>query len=188
MLFWLDMETTGLDPAKDHILEVAWTITQDDLSEHLLDLNSMLVTPTGNAWSRLSETPYVVQMHEANGLSYDLEHGETFGLHEVEERILQDIEAGVPDDEQLMLAGTSVMLDRRFIEEQMPELHKRLSYRLFDVRTLLTFMHDFAQPDSGNIAPHRAQTDIEESIRIARGYRAYVKNLWYFDGETKDYL
>lgn len=33
MLLWLDLETTGLDPMKEHVLEVAAVLTRDNLVE-----------------------------------------------------------------------------------------------------------------------------------------------------------
>jgi DNA polymerase III epsilon subunit-like protein len=64
-LCWLDIETTGLNPHFDYILEVAMVATDWDLN--VLGEAVFPVLPTDPKWAdRMSE--YVREMHTKNGL------------------------------------------------------------------------------------------------------------------------
>lgn len=67
MIAWTDVETTGLSPQKDHLLEVAIVITDDDLKE--VSASSVVVQPVGVVdVEALDLDPKVRKMHTENGL------------------------------------------------------------------------------------------------------------------------
>lgn len=101
MLVWLDLETTGLDPQKEQILEVACIVTTDELDEVarfervIYSLIADIVIPCllwldpdgaeDNEKRRAREyafqsstgvNPYVGRMHRDNGLWEQVRHGQ----------------------------------------------------------------------------------------------------------------
>lgn len=165
---WIDLETTGLDPEKDVILEIAVVITDGDLNE--LD-----------AWEGLMYhedirlTPKVARMHVDSGLLVRLDraHAEEEGMYTgtptpVIDMMRANQSLGAP------LGGSSPHFDRGFLRRHMPHLHDSLSHRHFDVSTLVqaaqTWGLDLPDPEPA----HRAMSDILRSIELARRFKGLV--------------
>jgi oligoribonuclease len=149
-LFWCDMEFTDLDPARARILEVAVLVTTPELEP--------LPLPGGSreGWScRVRITPEEaaaasdwVKANQAELLARCRDDPAALPLAEVERRLIEVLAAtcGTPDaggDDRAaerhrlpLLAGNSVHKDHSFLERWMPELARRLSYRLIDVSCL----------------------------------------------------
>lgn len=71
MIVWTDIESTGLNPRKDHLLEVAVVITDDELNE--VALSSVVVQPIGALdVEKLELDPIVRKMHTDNKLFADV--------------------------------------------------------------------------------------------------------------------
>lgn len=172
MLLWIDLETTGLEPQDDQILEVAWQLTDDSLVP-VDDMHTHVIEPTPHTWKILPLEPVVWQMHEESGLLHDLEKSQhLMQLCDVEDLILRQIENV---DEQIMVAGFSVHFDLGFIREHMPRLARKLSHRIYDVTTLKTFFKSFNVVASyENVGKHRAYWDTLEAMSIARDFRNFV--------------
>jgi len=67
MIVWCDIESTGLNPRKDHLLEVAVVITDDELNE--VANATVVVQPVGvTNIDALEMDPKVRKMHTVNGL------------------------------------------------------------------------------------------------------------------------
>ena len=78
-------------------------------------------------------------------------------------------------DEEVYLAGNSIHQDRRFIEIEMPELNKRLHYRMLDVSAWKIYFENalnkkFIKPEN-----HRALDDINGSIEELKWYLTFLK-------------
>ena len=178
MLLWIDLETTGLDPRVDAIIEVAWLLT-DNSAASITDITSRLVEPSPRARSRMLATPEVISMHVRSGLIEDLS-SET-GIHQiedVEDEILASIKGALAKDadQLLMVAGFSVHFDLAFIQEYMPRLAEWLSHRVYDVSTLKTFFSSAGLYASvENLRKHRAEADVIEALEVARTYRDILK-------------
>lgn len=164
----LDLETTGLDQQNDRILECAWGIYFDDVTEHLRGIQSRVVRPVGDTLDLLKANDFVLQMHTKTGLAANLMADDLLLLEDVEEQILNDIEAGVPDDEDCYLLGASVHFDLGFIRTWMPRLAKRLSHRVYDTSTLKLALGGFLDLRVENEGQHRAGSDVMESITVAQ--------------------
>jgi oligoribonuclease len=181
MLLPLDLETTGLIPAIDRILEVSWGVLNDDLSSRAGELDSAVIVPTQQAWDLLDANEFVRAMHTQSLLIADLKDAEegrapAFLLSDVEEMILGAIEHWqTSPEEQVNLLGSSVHFDRAFIDIWMPRLSKRLHHRVFDVSSLLMLFTPLGvEHGVVNSGQHRAENDIRWSIDVARAYASHI--------------
>jgi len=162
VLLWLDLETTGLDPERDHILEVAWQLTDIRLEE-ISPLESTVIVATPEMLSACSA--FVRAMHERSGLWAELQAHHGLSLAIVETAVVSSMPAGAKP----MLAGNSPHFDRSFIRELMPRLDERLSYRHFDSSMLLTMQeHWLGDKAARPAAKHRARADVLMSQDTAR--------------------
>lgn len=169
MLIWIDLETTGIDPVNDYILEVAWRITNDSLIPWSVT-KSHVVRPSKEAYKQLQQTPFVMDMHIENGLLNDLDTmHDLLLIEDVEDLILADI--SIVND-TWMIAGSSPHFDLSFIHEHMPRLARKLSHRIYDTSTLKTLFKSVGYMDDiRNDDKHRAASDIDNSLRYAWMYR-----------------
>jgi oligoribonuclease len=170
MLLWIDLETTGIDPVNDHILEVAWRITNDSLIPWSITKNR-IVTPSKEAWVQLKETPFVMDMHIENGLLADIDNPDVdkLMLEDIEDELIKDI--NIVEDIWIV-AGSSVHFDLAFLREHMPRLATQLSHRVYDVSTMKTLFKSVGHTDViTNDNKHRANHDIDNSLRYAWMYR-----------------
>lgn len=171
MLLWIDLETTGLSPIDDHILEVAWTITDNSLVT-IDDVYTHVCQISPSAWVQLTQTPEVLEMHRNSGLLAEIDEAKTLmRLEDIEDQIMAQLnETGL--EEIIMVAGFSVHFDLGFINEHMPRLARLLSHRTYDVTTLKTFFNSvYIEHHVENYGKHRAHYDIVEALSVAREYR-----------------
>jgi len=169
-LIWIDLEMTGLDLARDEIVEIACIVTEADLTE--VDEGISLVVKPGDA-SLAGMQPVVVEMHTASGLIDEIPHG--IALDDAQRQVLAYVRERVPEARKAPLAGSSVYVDRMFLAAYMPELDAHCHYRLIDVSSVKELAKRWfprvyfnAPAKTGN---HRALADIRESIAELRYYR-----------------
>lgn len=181
-LIWVDLETTGFDPAVDLVLEVAVTVTDGDLVE--LGAGEWVIGhPSGVYFSGdggINYPPHMnpdaVILHAANGLLREVARSATT-LADVEVEILRllvDHQVGV---REAPLCGASVHFDRAFLARHLPLLDRWAHYRHVDISTLGTLTGLWwpeAYPDTPD-SPHRAGPDVAASIE---GLRRYRRLLW----------
>lgn len=89
MIAFVDVETTGIDPNKGDLLEVALVIVDDDLNE--LATKSVIVnpiTPLSIEQWRANLDPFIQEMHSKNGLLDAIVAGEGVRLHEAQEMLI----------------------------------------------------------------------------------------------------
>lgn len=180
VLAWVDLETTGLDPEEDQILEVAMVLTTEALE--ILSSSWFVINPwpEGNASRALSRIdPYVRNMHTENGL-IDEALNDGIPLATAEARLVDAATGrGV-----MTLAGSSVHFDRSFLRLDMPELLNRMGHRHVDVSAvremakmwspgLMETFHGWldANGKDSSGSTHRAMSDITRSIDLARFFR-----------------
>lgn len=173
-LVWIDCEMTGLDLARDQLVEIAAIVTDSDLTE--LDGGVSIIIRPDDLTILDSMDPVVVDMHTASGL-LDLIPGGV-SLAAAQEQVLAYVRQHIPDARKAPLAGSSVYVDRGFLARDMPELDAHLHYRLVDVSSVKEIARRwyprayFNSPEKrGN---HRALGDIRESIAELRYYRDAV--------------
>lgn len=172
-LVWIDCEMTGLDLARDALVEVAALVTDSELNVQG-DGVDVVIRPPRNSLETMEDV--VRQMHTASGLLSELETG--VALAEAEEMVLAYIRKWVPDPGKAPLAGNTVATDRGFLARDMPTLESHLHYRIVDVSSIKELARRWyprvyynSPVKSGN---HRALADIRESIEELKYYRAAI--------------
>ncbi len=169
-LLWIDLEMTGLDPVKDKILEVAAIATDMELNEIAtyeavvkVDEELMKARMVGDFWEKNSKSRDALITQNQNGQPVEA----------VEKELLQFIEQNF--SKEIYLAGNSIHQDRKFIEHEMPELNKKLHYRMLDVSAWKIYFENalnkkFIKPEN-----HRALDDINGSIEELKWYLTFLK-------------
>lgn len=173
-LVWVDCEMTGLDPAKDALIEVAALVTDSDLN--VLGEGVDVVIHADEA--ALAGMPEVVrQMHDASGLIEAVRRS-TVTLAAAQERVMAYVTEHIPEPRSAPLCGNSIATDRSFLARDMPLLDAYLHYRMVDVSSIKELCRRwyprvyFGQPPKG--MAHRALADIRESIRELEYYRRTI--------------
>jgi oligoribonuclease len=170
----MDLEMTGLDPAKDVIVEIATIVTDDEL-EIVAEGPDLVVHQPPEALVGME--PVVVDMHTSSGLLTAIA-ASTVTLEAAGQATLAFIREHVPDARTVPLCGNSIGTDRRFLAAYLPEIEEHLHYRSVDVSTIKELTRRW-YPGALDGAPrkataHRALDDIRESIDELRWYRANV--------------
>lgn len=161
---------TGLEPDKDRILEVAAIATDMKLNEIAryeavvkVDEQLMQSRMVGDFWDKNSTSRDALIAQNKDGKP----------VAEVEKELLQFLDQHF--GEEIYLAGNSIHQDRKFIEREMPNLNRRLHYRMLDVSAWkIYFEHarhqKFQKPEN-----HRALDDINGSIEELKWYLTFLK-------------
>lgn len=156
-IFFIDLETTGLDPATCVIVEVGFK----DPSGPAPPL-SYTVGSTKEDWAAANE--FVNNMHSISGLkqrSLDC----AFTIEEVDRWVSRYIQAGYSSIDKPLLGGNSVQFDQAFIRAHMPLTAKALHpYRIFDVTTISTLAQLGGMSPYQKAKKHTAREDLEETL------------------------
>jgi len=181
----IDLETTGLDPVKDTILEFAMLLVDDNL-DVIAEFGSRVIHAEPAQLERMNE--YVTNMHTRSGLLEEVKNS-TVSLATVDfdasQWLIQHgvgVEAHPSIDTRGIIIGSSVRLDLNFIEAQMPLVAAVLHYRLIDISGIREALARWAPVLIPTVAPsscvaHRAMEDIRESLYEAREQRLVLRCL-----------
>lgn len=172
-LFWVDLEMTGLDEERDHIIEIASIVTDSDLNvvaegpviaihqpQEILDLM--------DDWNQ--------NTHGQSGL---IDRIKVSGINLAEaEKMTYDFLSQWIVEKSSPLCGNSIGTDRRFLKKYMPTIDAYLHYRNVDVSSFKEMIKRW-YPDGQSYAKqntHKALDDIRESIEELKFYREnYIK-------------
>ncbi len=170
----MDLEMTGLDPARHVIVEIATLITDDELNivAHGPDL---VVSATDEELSAMDAV--VVDMHTKSGLLEQIK-ASTLSLEEAGAQTLAFLKEHIDTPRSVPLCGNSIGMDRRFLAAQLNDIEEFLHYRSVDVSTIKELARRW-YPEVLATAPrkdagHRALDDITESVNELRFYRQHV--------------
>jgi oligoribonuclease len=167
-IFWMDLEMTGLDHTKDHILELAACITDTHLT--ILDKMQSVIFQPPSFLENMA--PIVRKMHTQSGLLEKIPSGQS--LEKAEEEVLTLIQKHFSSEEKICLAGNSVHNDKRFIDQLMPKLSARLHYRIIDVSSFKEIFQKKYQKTYQKANAHEALKDVYASIDELKFYLSFI--------------
>jgi oligoribonuclease len=169
----MDLEMTGLDPARHVIVEIATLVTDDDL-DVVAEGPDLVVHADDAALAEMDEV--VVEMHTKSGLLESIK-ASTVTLEQAGAETLAFLKAHIPEPRTVPLCGNSIGTDRRFLATYLPDIEDFLHYRSVDVSTVKELARRW-NPAILSGAPekketHRALDDIVESLDELRYYREH---------------
>ena len=174
VLVWIDLEMTGLDAGRDHVLEIATVITDDDLNI-VGDGLELVIHQPPEVLGLMGDV--VSKMHRESGLTDEV-RASTVSLAEAQRQTLEFIRRHVPEPGRVPLCGNSIGMDRRFLNQWLPEIEHHLHYHVVDVSSIRELAARW-YPKQAEQRPrkrkgHRALDDILESIEELRYWRSTV--------------
>jgi oligoribonuclease len=167
----MDLEMTGLDPAKHVIVEIATLVTDDELN--IVATGPDLVVHQPPELLAAME-PVVREMHTRSRLLEAIA-ASTVTLESAGKDTLDFIREHVPEPRTVPLCGNSIGTDRRFLAAYLPDIENHLHYRSVDVSTIKELARrwypSIIESVPKKATTHRALDDISESVEELRFYR-----------------
>jgi oligoribonuclease len=171
-LIWIDLEMTGLDTARDQIIEIATLITDKDLRV-LAEGPVVAIHQPETVLDRMDD--WNKRQHLGSGLLERVRASRIDPL-EAERRTLEFLRRWVPAGASPM-CGNSICQDRRFLHRLMPTLEAYFHYRHIDVSTIKELARRWLPDISRGIkksGAHLALDDIRESVAELAFYRQHL--------------
>ena len=170
-LFWLDLETTGLSPDRDVILEVS--LSEADFLDpfNAKHIYCAVIFISDSAIRILD--PFILDMHTKNNLLVECQASRAT-MQSVEQELLKLVPWVEDKEERPILAGSRIGFDHQFIAHHWPTLNKRFSHREYDVTAIKLFCRSLGMSKFPKGEAHRAMADVEESIAHGRLCRDWL--------------
>lgn len=158
---FVDLETTGLQPIGGAILEIAVIVTDNKLNE--LETYATSIHHDKFVLEGMSDWAHTT--HSASGLLDDVRASKV-NTKQVEDTVLDILARHWTGIEKPIISGSSVHFDKNWISVHMPNLSKRLHYRIIDASSFMEALRIFwdVEPERRAIVAHRALPDIKDSI------------------------
>lgn len=175
VIFWLDVETSGLSVYEHELLEIAAVITNLD-GEQLTRSYTSLVRPQSSLPIILeTASPDARAMHEQNGLWVELWEGHSVRTRNEVSNDLTELIDSIAPMTIAIPGGTSINHDLAFVRMELPDVAQKLSHQVIDTTTLKLVNEHFtdAKPYIRNGA-HRALSDTWDAIEE---YRTHINRL-----------
>jgi oligoribonuclease len=173
-VLWVDLEMTGLSPSEDVIFEVAAIATDWDFKE-LDTYHGVIKNKVSTIKKRMAvyQSYWDSQPDSRDGLLKQNKTGKS--LKEIESELMVFIDKNFKHGVPVLLGGSSVHMDRRFIIAKWPKIDAKLHYRMLDVSAWKVvfegkFKEKFTKPNV-----HRALDDIRGSIAELQFYLAKLR-------------
>jgi oligoribonuclease len=156
------------------IVEVAVLVTDDSL-EPLDDGIDVIVHQPPEALAEMDD--FVTKMHTKSALIPAIE-ASTVSLADAGALALGYIRSHVSEPGVAPMCGNSIGVDRRFLDQYLPELDRFLHYRSIDVSSFKELCRRWypavykGRPKK--VETHRALADVQESIAELHYYREHM--------------
>lgn len=173
-LLWIDVETTGLDPATDTVLALGMVLTDSELNLK----QSMEIVFYRNPDS-LVMSPYVGGMHHNSGLLERCRNSNRLfadATYDIQRFFELASPLSTPMEQRPYVAGSTISFDRSFMAQNWPWYVEYVHYRSLDVSSLRTEI-SLMRPELLQDAPkkrdiHLPLADIEDSQNLLRFLRS----------------
>jgi len=170
----MDLEMTGLVPARHVVVEIATLLTDDDL-QPIAEGPDIVIHATDAELEQMDDV--VVSMHTRSGLLAEIKES-SITLAEAGEQTLAFLRSHIPEARSVPLCGNSIGTDRRFLAQYLPDIENFLHYRSIDVSTIKELCRRWYPEVLAAVPPkrgaHRALGDIRESIAELAYYRSTI--------------
>ncbi len=170
-IVWVDLEMSGLDIEKEHILEMSCLITDGDLNI-VAEGPEVIINQSDEVLENMGE--WCKSTHGKTGLTEAVKKSK-IDIKTAENMMLEFIKQHVPKG-LCPLAGNSIHVDRMFLNKYMPRFNEHLHYRIIDVSTIKELSTRW-YPNNKFFAKynvHRSLDDIKESIEELKHYRSTI--------------
>lgn len=174
-LIWIDLEMTGLDTQRDHIIEIATVVTDGNLNI-LAEGPVLAIHQSDDILAGMDE--WNTRQHGKSGLTERVRQShvdEQAAERETLDFLAQWVAPGASP-----MCGNSICQDRRFLARCMPELEAFFHYRNLDVSTLKELASRWAPAVAKGVkktSSHLAMDDIKDSIEELKHYREHFIQL-----------
>ena len=160
---WIDLETTGLDPQKHSVVEVAVAFTHVENRKLVVEYEaSAILAPTQDSWST-----FCIWMHMRTGLLQEVHSGHGRPADIFWKELTTKLEEW-KGPREVVLAGRSVHFDRSFLRVVAPDLEAHLHHRHLDVSAVEMFLGHAGMNtrDLNRLegVPHRARYDLQSAM------------------------
>ncbi|CAH4037965.1 probable oligoribonuclease [Pieris brassicae] len=172
-IVWVDLEMTGLDIEKDHILEIACLVSDENLKVVATGPNIVIHQPDEILNSM---NDWCISTHGESGLTKSSQESKV-SVKDAEEKVLTFLKSHVPE-KTCPLGGNSVYMDKIFLRKYMPTLNDYLHYRIVDVSSIKEIVKRWYPKEYSNVPQkkfaHRGMNDILESLEELKYYKTNV--------------
>ncbi len=174
-LIWIDLEMTGLDTARDRVIEIATVVTDKQLNV-LAEGPVIAIHQDDETLAAMDD--WNTRQHGKSGLTERV-RASRVSEREAELATLAFLSRHAEPGASPM-CGNSICQDRRFLARCMPELEKYFHYRNLDVSTLKELARRWAPAVAEGFrkeSSHLALSDIYDSIEELKYYREHLLRL-----------
>jgi oligoribonuclease len=174
VLAWIDLEMTGLDPARNVIVEIATIVTDDEL-KIVAEGPDLVLGATREQLEAMDDV--VRRMHTTSGLLTAIGKS-TVTVEDATAATLEFLKSQLPTAGSVPLCGNSIAMDRSFLRQYMPAVDDYFHYRTIDVSTIKELCKRWYRDVYGarpqKLTAHRALDDIRESVAELIYYREHL--------------
>ncbi|RNA40090.1 mitochondrial, partial [Brachionus plicatilis] len=167
-IVWVDLEMSGLNIDKDHILEIACLITDKNLNT-VAEGPELIIHQSNEVLNGMDE--WCTKTHGESGLTASCRSSQ-INIEQAEQIMLEFVQKHIPKG-ACPLAGNSIHVDRIFLNKYMKNFLNYLHYRIIDVSTIKELAKRWSDERQFFVKKqtHRALDDIKESIDELKYYR-----------------
>ena len=168
-ILMLDLEMTGLDPARDRIIEVACFVVEGDtlLPVPGAELELAVMPNDPSLLDRMDE--WNTRTHNESGLIRRIRE-KGVSIREAEKEIMNLLNEHM--SKGAIICGNSIHWDRIYIRQELPAVDDFCTFRMIDVSSIKELLRriDSDGPRYYKRSPHTALADAKGSLEELRFY------------------